>query len=238
MASRAMADSRIPATSPSIREATPAEGNADGSRRRQDAGSREITLAPTAHPGGTAFFPAATPGSRVCICSARWPAKKIWPTMPSPPAGRDRRQAPHPLRRGRTAMGVQVHPAGRRRRQDRAGCLHAAHHREQDLPPGHQRSQGTGEWLSRRARKISSPTRASSWARSRPATSPLAAGIAARVRGPPRRRVALPWRPLRAWGWRMGRVEPGRFAAHLSSQQQEHVSPRSGNGRTHGGGVG
>ena len=39
-----------------------------------------------------------------------------------------------------------------------------------------------GEWLSRFVRKICLPTRASSWARSKPGISPLAAGIAARVR--------------------------------------------------------
>ena len=36
-----------------------------------------------------------------------------------------------------------------------------------------------------------------------------------------------------AWGWRVGRLEPGGPAADHSSQQQEHVPPRSGDRGTH-----
>ena len=56
--------------------------------------------------------------------------------------------APHPLYRGRTALGVQVYPAGRRGRPHGADRLHGSHQRKQNLPPGNFRSQRTGRRLS------------------------------------------------------------------------------------------
>ena len=74
-------------------------------------------------------------------------------------------QAPRAVRRRRAALGVQVHPARGRRRPHRAARLDAAHHREQDLPPGHPGSQGAGRRVSRRAPRICSRIRRSSSAR-------------------------------------------------------------------------
>ena len=69
------------------------------------------------------------------------------------------RTAPHPLYRRRAALGVQVHPPGRRRRPHGADRLHRSHQRKQDLPPGNLRSQRAGRRLSFARRRICSPTR-------------------------------------------------------------------------------
>ena len=58
------------------------------------------------------------------------------------------RTAPHPLYRGRAALGVQVHPPGGRGRPHGADRLHGSHQRKQDLPPGNRRSQRAGRRLS------------------------------------------------------------------------------------------
>ena len=69
------------------------------------------------------------------------------------------RTAPHPLYRGRTALGVQVHPPGGRGRPHGADRLHGSHQRKQDLPPGNLRSQRAGRRLSFSRRRTFSPIR-------------------------------------------------------------------------------
>ena len=91
----------------------------------------------------------AMPAPRRCNSRLiRCPARKIAPTTPSPGWSTwtsDKRRI----------LYVEGEPRWEykfiRRAEDddqhRAGRVHAAHHREQDLSPGHQRSEGTGQWL-------------------------------------------------------------------------------------------
>ena len=81
------------------------------------------------------------------------------------------RTAAHPLYRGRAALGIQVHPAGRRRRPHGADRLHRPHQREQDLSAGDRGSARNWPTVFRRARRICSSTRESSSVRWRPAIS-------------------------------------------------------------------
>ena len=129
-----------------------AEGDAHRARRRQSAGAREITFA------GDGKIQT----EELCCSMPAQPARRSLQFSIDPLPGEQNRANNTVTRLGQRGIrtsaafctskasraGNTNSSAARKTTTDRADRLDAAHHGKQDLPPGHQRSQGTGGRLS------------------------------------------------------------------------------------------